>query len=131
MHDLITFQNKTGQEPNGIDATPGFVDAANGEYALNPGSDLIDAGILIPGINDDYSGPAPDIGAYEHISGGTVTGDLNDDGAVNIRDALLWIKVVLGTETDSDIVERADVNEDGSVDRLDLMKIVSIIIELN
>jgi len=26
---------------------------------------LIDSGIIIPGFNDDYAGPAPDLGAFE------------------------------------------------------------------
>lgn len=37
--------------------------AAN--YSLQPSSPLIDAGIHIPGINDDFAGSAPDIGALE------------------------------------------------------------------
>jgi hypothetical protein len=46
---------------------PGFVDAANGDYALVSASDLIDAGAVIPGVNDDYAGTGPDIGAFEYV----------------------------------------------------------------
>ncbi len=66
MHDLATFRALTGHELHGLDVEPGFADAAGSDYALDPGSDLIDAGVLIPGINDDYVGAAPDIGAYEY-----------------------------------------------------------------
>jgi hypothetical protein len=31
-----------------------------------PEGPLIDSGIVIPGINDQFEGSAPDIGAYEH-----------------------------------------------------------------
>ncbi len=65
MHDLPTFQSLTGQEPHGFNVESGFENAANGNYRLNANSALIDGGLLIPGINDDYSGAAPDIGAYE------------------------------------------------------------------
>jgi hypothetical protein len=48
-----------------IDNDPDFVDAANHNYQLQPSSPCIDAGVHIPGINDGYSGSAPDIGAFE------------------------------------------------------------------
>ena len=35
------------------------------DFRLKPGSAAIDAGILLPTINDDFSGRAPDLGAYE------------------------------------------------------------------
>jgi hypothetical protein len=35
------------------------------DFRLRPGSPAIDAGVLLPTINDDFSGKAPDIGAYE------------------------------------------------------------------
>lgn len=41
------------------------MDAAGGDYRLADGSDLIDAGIVLPGINAGYGGDAPDIGAFE------------------------------------------------------------------
>jgi parallel beta-helix repeat protein len=63
---LAAFTAATGQEPHGLSVEPAFVAATNGDYALDPGSDLIDAGVVIPGINDDYVGAAPDVGAYEY-----------------------------------------------------------------
>jgi hypothetical protein len=63
---LAAFSAATGQEPHGLSVQPGFSDAAGGEYGLDPASDLIDAGAIIPGINDDYVGAAPDIGAFEY-----------------------------------------------------------------
>jgi hypothetical protein len=32
---------------------------------LAAGCTAIDAGAILPNINDDYRGPAPDLGAYE------------------------------------------------------------------
>jgi parallel beta-helix repeat protein len=60
------FAAATGQEAHGVSAVPGFVDAAAGDYQLAPGSELIDKGIPIPGVNDGFSGTAPDPGAFEH-----------------------------------------------------------------
>ncbi len=42
-----------------------FNNPAAGDYTLAPGSDAIDAGIVIPGINEDFLGEAPDAGAFE------------------------------------------------------------------
>jgi hypothetical protein len=58
----------TGQETNGFSVDPNFVGAINGDYRLNSDSELIDKGIIIHGINDEYGGIAPDIGAYEYDS---------------------------------------------------------------
>jgi len=43
-----------------------FVDFAARDLRLAPGSAAIDAGIVLPGINDGYSGAAPDCGALEY-----------------------------------------------------------------
>ncbi len=66
MRDLPTFQALTGQELNGFNLEPGFADQASADYTLEAASDLIDAGLPIPGINHNYEGAAPDIGAYEY-----------------------------------------------------------------
>ena len=62
---LTDFSDATGQEPHGLNVEPGFANVTTGDYTLNAGSDLIDSGLSIPGINDDYNGAAPDIGAFE------------------------------------------------------------------
>jgi hypothetical protein len=62
---LATFRTATGQEdPLGISAAPMLVDPAAGLYQPAPGSPLINAGALLPNINDDAVG-APDLGAIE------------------------------------------------------------------
>jgi hypothetical protein len=38
---------------------------ADFDFRLKPGSAAIDAGVLLPSINDDFTGMAPDLGAYE------------------------------------------------------------------
>jgi hypothetical protein len=69
---LAGFTSATGQESHGLSCEPGFADAGNGDYTLDPSSDLVDAGLLIPGINDGYSGAAPDIGAFEYAGEGFI-----------------------------------------------------------
>ncbi len=67
LNTLAELQAVTGQELHGLSVAPGFADAAGGDYTLDDSSDLIDAGLLIPGINDEYEGAAPDIGAFEFV----------------------------------------------------------------
>jgi hypothetical protein len=66
LNTLLELQTATGQELHGMNAQPGFTDALSGNYTLSESSELIDAGLVIPGINDDYLGSAPDIGAFEY-----------------------------------------------------------------
>ena len=64
---LNNFQAGTGQELQGLSVEPRFVNPAGGDFRLAAGSALIDRGVVLPGINDDYAGNAPDIGAYEYV----------------------------------------------------------------
>lgn len=64
--DLLQFRKISGREKHGLSVDPGFADAANGNFRLKAGGPMIDAGVLIPGINDNYKGKGPDIGAFEY-----------------------------------------------------------------
>src|ERR1700721_839666 len=35
------------------------------DFQLRPGSAAVDAGVRLPNINDEFTGDAPDLGAYE------------------------------------------------------------------
>ncbi len=59
------FQNQTGHELNGISEDPLFMSPSEADFALSESSPAVDRGVLIPGINSDYSGNGPDIGAFE------------------------------------------------------------------
>ena len=63
---LAAFRTGTGQELQGLSVPPDFANPVTGDFRLAAGSPLIDGGVLIPGINDDFAGNAPDIGAYEY-----------------------------------------------------------------
>lgn len=64
--------NATRLECNGSEAPPGFVNPGGGDFTLLPNSPNIDRGVLLPGINDDFVGSAPDIGAFEYDDDFTV-----------------------------------------------------------
>lgn len=55
-------------ETHGLQLNPqsGWRNEANHDYRLLPSSNMIDKGILIKGLNDNFTGTAPDMGAYEY-----------------------------------------------------------------
>ncbi len=63
---LDSLHAETQQEAHGITASDFGWDAQLRPLA---GSPLIDAGVVIPGVNDGYNGSAPDIGAFEAGAG--------------------------------------------------------------
>ena len=62
---LTQFAAAVGEETHAIWTQPVFINPAAHDYYLPPDSDLIDQAVILPGINDDYLGAAPDIGALE------------------------------------------------------------------
>ncbi|MFR5110148.1 MAG: Ig-like domain-containing protein [[Clostridium] leptum] len=63
----IALKDETLARTNfGNIADPGFENADEHQYSLLANSQAIDAAEVIPGINDDYVGIAPDLGAYEY-----------------------------------------------------------------
>jgi parallel beta-helix repeat protein len=65
LNTLAELRSSTGQEPHGFNLAPGFKAPADGDYTLAATSALVDKGVLIPGINAEYRGAAPDLGALE------------------------------------------------------------------
>jgi hypothetical protein len=77
---LAAFQQATGLESHGVlveldvfkqASLPDRADPqriyqpAELDFTLRPGSAAVDRGVVLPTINDDYTGTAPDLGAYE------------------------------------------------------------------
>ena len=65
-YNIKEFCTATGLGCNSFPEAPGLIDPEQGFFTLNPTSPNIDRGVLIPGINDNFTGKAPDIGAYEY-----------------------------------------------------------------
>ena len=76
--NLPDFSAAFGLEVHGLNVDPTFVDTSANNYHLKVGSPCIDAGLLIPGINDQwFLGNAPDLGAFETSVSGL--GDIVQD----------------------------------------------------
>jgi hypothetical protein len=57
VFEKVTMPDRT--DPQRVYDPSGF------NFELRPGSAAVDAGIVLPNINDGYTGRAPDLGAYE------------------------------------------------------------------
>jgi hypothetical protein len=129
-----------------IDSDPRFVDPANGDFRLAPGSPCIDAGLnsAVPeGIDTDLDGnprfvddpdspdcwqapgtcgdpPVVDMGAYEFQL--PCPWDLNGDGVVNVLDLILLVQSFGPCDDPDDCPE--DFDGDGFVGILDLLALL-------
>jgi len=56
-----------------------------------------------------------------------ITGDVNDDGFVNIQDIIITINIILELGEYNDL---ADINNDGVINILDIIELVNIILEI-
>jgi hypothetical protein len=65
--NIAKLCSATKLECNGYETPPGLANPGAGNFTLLASSPNIDRGVLIPGINDNFEGNAPDVGAYESV----------------------------------------------------------------
>jgi hypothetical protein len=106
----VTYDNiaklcaATGLECKGFEDLPGLTNPGGGDFTLLSSSPNIDRGLLIPGINDQFSGKAPDVGAYERVFDpppavvSIVRADANPTSAVNVNFTVAFSEPVTGVD---------------------------------
>lgn len=67
---------------------------------------------------------SPELLESEHLKG-----DLNSDGSVDLRDAVLALRVLAGIITDEDASANADVNGDGKIGIGEVLYILRNVLE--
>jgi hypothetical protein len=66
MYEWDWWQTASGFETNSPNPQrPLFIDREQRDFRLQAGSPALDAGVIIPGINEGYNDAAPDLGAIE------------------------------------------------------------------
>jgi hypothetical protein len=60
------YDHNWNGQVTGMDIRTQLRDPDNLDYRPLPGADIVDAGVIFPGVTDGYTGSAPDIGAYEY-----------------------------------------------------------------
>ena len=102
---IATLCTASGLECNGYENPPGFANPAGGDFTLLSSSPNIDRGVVIPGINDNFLGNAPDAGAYEFVSGPPPTvlsimrSDTNPTNANSVNFIVTFSTSVTGVST--------------------------------
>ena len=66
---------------------------------------------------------------YRNKDNNAITGDLNNDGLVDVEDVNIAINIILKVNTDTGIAAKADLNDDGLVDVEDVNLIINIILK--
>ena len=102
-YNINAFCTATGLACNSYKDDPGFIDPKKGLFTLQATSPNIDRGILIPGINDNFAGKAPDIGTHEYnplntaprVASIKIT-DENPTEAANVHFRVTFTEPVMG-----------------------------------
>jgi hypothetical protein len=104
------------------------------DYHLVPSFPAIDHGhFILKGFvfegNVVPQGRAPDIGAYEYGASTYAKEDINQDGAVDASDLQFGMNVLLGKVEETDIILRADIDQNDIIDKNDIDMLISVILE--
>jgi len=105
----------SGLECAGYEIPPGLTNPTGSDFTLLPLSPNIDRGILIPGINDDFAGAAPDVGAFEFAFDPppTVLSSMrvnsNPTNADNVDFTVTFSELVTGVNTPDFILTTAGI----------------------
>jgi len=109
---------------------PAFIDPEHGNFHLRPQSPAIDNGTNV-GLRFDFEGnpipqgSAPDIGAYEYVTGSFLPGDLNHDGVVDIGDLAIIARHFGKRRTHPRWNATADVVVNNEIDVYDIVFVAS------
>jgi hypothetical protein len=94
----------TALECNGYESPPGLVNPGSGDFTLLQTSPNVDRGVIIPGINEDFKGNAPDVGAYESVFDlpptvvSVVRADANPTNANSVNFKVSFLEAVSGVD---------------------------------
>ncbi len=80
-YDVFVKVSPPGPDPRTLYRPADF------DFELRPGSTAVDAGVRLPGVNDDFTGRAPDLGAYEVGAGAALRSEeaVRNFGAVHLE----------------------------------------------
>jgi len=102
---IAKFCTASGLECSGYESPPGLTNPSGGDFTLLSSSPNIDRAIAIPGINDQFSGKAADVGAFEFAVDppptvlSIVRADANPTSAASVNFTVTFSEPVSGVNT--------------------------------
>lgn len=106
VSDSASFIETHGYE---LDPSAGWKNEAAHDYHLLPSSNMLDKGIHIPGVNDNYSEAAPDLGAFELVVIRDTTFTINVIESADTVVSRDTVEIITSGITDSVIVSTSSV----------------------
>ena len=101
---ISTLCAARGLECSGYETPPGFANPTGGDFTLLSTSPNLNRGVLLPGIDDNFFGSAPDVGAYESTFDApptvlsSVFADPNPTNAASVGFTVTFSKAVTGVD---------------------------------
>jgi len=133
--NLAAFQAAVGQEPHGRWGDPLLQDGLLEGFPavskllglwLREGSPALNTAVVIPGINDAFHGPGPDLGAGE----AGPAGDLDGNGRLDAVDLTVLAQVLAGNLASGQYPcfqpGNGDGDDSGSLDAADLLILATL-----
>ncbi len=126
----VTYSDVQGGFPGtgNINLDPLFVDAGLANFHLSPGSPCIDAGDPLSPLDPD--GTVVDLGAFSTGASSTFIrrGDCNNDGSVNIADAIFELSLLFPAPgvpiPVANCDDACDANDDGDINIADAIAVL-------
>ena len=127
------LNNIGGLEKNGGIWFHGFADPEKNVFNLKSTSKNIDVGVKIPGINDQYCGNNPDMGAMENknlCQTNFIRSDVNDDGNINITDVIYLLNYLFSDRLISvSCLDAADIDDNSVVEITDAIYLLAYLFQ--
>lgn len=130
------FCAASGLECSGFEAAPGLTNPSLGDLTLLASSPNVDRAVPIPGINDQFMGRAPDVGAVERIVDtppsvlSVVRADATPSGVAAVNFSVTFSEPVSGVDA-SDFLPFSQGITGASVNRVASLTPSNYLVEVN
>ena len=95
-------------------------------FVLDHNGDLVLSQNITSGLPSNLQSTIIDL--IESIPSGTILGDLNEDGTINVIDVVNLVNIILGGSSSEQQLAAGDINQDGTINVIDAVQLVNIIL---
>ena len=95
-------------------------------FVLDHNGDLVLSQNISSGLPSNLQSTIIDL--IESIPSGSILGDLNEDGTINVIDVVNLVNIILGGSSSEQQLAAGDINQDGTINVIDAVQLVNIIL---